>query len=255
MEALREDRIRALLSDPTLPVAVLAEADSTSSECRRRHAAGTERCLILAERQSAGRGRQGKQFFSPGGRGLYMSLMFAPAGGLPAADGFTAYAAVTAAQAIERVCGVSCGIKWVNDLYHRGKKVCGILTEAVGDTLIVGVGVDLLAGELPPELEDVVGALECDCDRNALAAALADGLMAWRPGREDFRAEYRARSIVLGRPIRFLHGGALRSGAAEELTADGGLVVAVDGRRIVLRSGEISLLSSGEAGFVRAGRK
>ena len=242
MEELNEKRIQAALADPTLPVSVLQSVDSTSSECRRRLAAGETRCLILAEQQTAGRGRQGKEFFSPAGRGLYLSLMFSPVGGIPAADGFTSYAAVCVRRAIRAACGIECGIKWVNDLFYHGRKVCGILTEAVGETLIAGVGIDLLSGDLPAELESIAGALDCSCDRCALAAAITNGLLAWAPSARDFWTEYRSASIVLGRHIRFLHQGGEQTGLAVNLTADGRLIAETENGRICLNSGEISLL-------------
>ena len=245
MEALQENEIRVWLRDARLPVVVMDEVDSTSSECRRQLTAGAPRCLVLAERQSAGRGRQGKSFFSPRGRGLYMSLMFRPACGIGALDGYTAYAAVAAARCIETHCGVSCGIKWVNDLYLNGKKVCGILTEAVDDALIVGIGINLLPGAVPEELSDIVGVLDCTADRNRLAADLVNELTVWPREGDDFRAEYRARSIVLGQRIRFLHRGEEKTGLAAALGEDGNLLVETAEGAVSLCSGEISLLGYG----------
>ena len=247
MTPLDGERIRALLGDDTLPVHVLECVDSTSTDCRRRLAAGEERCLVLAERQSAGRGRQGKQFYSPAGRGLYLSLLFAPEGGLRSADAFTAWAAVCTARAVETVTGRACGIKWVNDLYFRGRKVCGILTEAVGGHLIVGVGVDLRAGDLPPELRETVGALETDADRNALAAGIVRGLLDYAPEERGFYAEYRRRSVVLGREIRFLENGTEKRGRALDILDDGALLVETAEGRAALRSGEVTLLRTEQA--------
>jgi len=245
MDALCENSIRVWLRDARLPVIVMDEVDSTSSECRRRLAAGEQRCLVVAERQSAGRGRQGRSFFSPDGRGLYMSLMFRPEGGIGALDGYTAYAAVAAARCIETHCGVSCGIKWVNDLYLNGKKVCGILTEAVGDALIVGIGINLLSGAVPEELRDIVGVLDCAADRNRLAADIVNELTVWPHEADDFRAEYRTRSIVLGQRIRFLHCGEEKAGLATEIAGNGNLLVETAEGLISLCSGEISLLGYG----------
>lgn len=241
MEALNAEKITVLLHDADLAVTVYDTVDSTSSECRRRLAAGEARCLVLAERQTAGRGRQGRDFFSPAGRGLYFSLLFSPTGGIGAADGFTAYAAVCVRRALRELCGVDCGIKWVNDLYLGGRKVCGILTEAVGDALIVGVGIDILPGELPAELTETVGALGADCDRSALCAAIVNGLLAWDSGDRSFMAEYRAASVVLGREIAFLQNGEERRGVARDLAPDGSLLAEVDGALCRLDSGEVRL--------------
>ena len=242
MEPLNAEKITALLCDAECAVTVYDALDSTSSECRRRLEAGEGRCLVLAERQTAGRGRQGRDFFSPVGRGLYFSLLLSTVGGIAAADGFTAYAAVCVRRAVRECCGIDCGIKWVNDLYLGDKKVCGILTEAVGDALIVGIGIDILPGELPAELTDTAGALGVDCDRNALCAAIVNGLLAWDGGDRGFMEEYRAASIVLGREIAFLQNGEERRGIARDLAPDGGLVVETGGRLCRLDSGEVYLI-------------
>jgi len=242
MEQLNAARIREMLDAAAPPVYVFDTLDSTSTECRRRLAAGEARCLVLAERQSAGRGRQGRSFFSPGGCGLYLSLLFCPRGGVASADAFTSWAAVSTARAIGSVTGRECGVKWVNDLWYGGKKVCGILTEAVGEKLIVGIGVNLRAGALPEELRDVAGALERDCDRDALAAEIVRGLLAYDPEDRGFFAEYRSRSVVLGRRVRCLINGEPYIGTAVGIADDGALLVESEHELRALHSGEISLL-------------
>ena len=242
MEPLNAEKITALLQSADTAVRVYDAVDSTSSECRRQLEAGKSCCLVAAEQQMGGRGRQGRDFFSPAGRGLYFSLLFAPKGGIAAADGFTAYAAVCVRRAILDCCGIGCGIKWVNDLYLGDKKVCGILTEAVGDALIVGVGINLLPGTLPAELAETAGALGVDCDRNALCAAIVNRLLVWDGGDRSFMAEYRAASVVLGREIAFQKNGEERRGIARDLAPDGGLIAEVDGALCRLDSGEVRLV-------------
>lgn len=232
-----EAKIRAALADPALPLYLYDGIDSTSSECRRRLAAGEARCLVLADRQTAGRGRNGKRFFSPPGAGLYMSLLLRPEGGARHALGITTYTAVRAAEAVETLTGKRCGIKWVNDLYFDGKKVCGILTEALGDAVIVGVGLNLLPAAVPPELAGVMGCLDAPGARDALAGTLARGLLDYVPGDASHMPEYRRRNLVLRRRVRFPGG----EGRAVEILDDGGLVVETERGRVILRSGEISL--------------
>ena len=89
--------------------------------------------LVLTAHQSAGRGRLGRVFESPSGKGVYLSVLLRPA--VPAASAQTATigAAVAVCRAVQELCGLELGIKWVNDLYYQGKKVCGILTEAGTD--------------------------------------------------------------------------------------------------------------------------
>ena len=233
-----------------LPLFVSKSVDSTNSEARRLQAGGQKGSfLVAAEAQTAGRGRRGRSFYSPAG-GLYLTAALAGEASLEQALPVTAYAAVCAAEAVESVCGVPLGIKWVNDLYRGGRKVGGILTEAVTDFesgtvtgLLVGVGLNLCAPEaLPPELAGIVGGIGCgEGVKNELAAALGVRLLAYRPGDTSHMARYRARSVVLGRAVDFERGGAHRTGTAEAIGDDGALLVRTADGLEALRSGEITL--------------
>lgn len=236
--------LRARLKDAALPVYCYESLDSTSAECRRRHAAGQTRCLVLAGTQTAGRGRGGKKFYSPAGAGLYMSLLFPAAG----SEGLTPYAAVCAAEAVEKLSGLRCGIKWVNDLFFGDKKVCGILAERLGKCVVFGIGINLASAAVPEELRDIMGCLGLEASeasrlREALAAEIANGLLAWPPADAGYMEEYRRRSVVLGRRVRFRKNGAETDGIAVEIGDDGALAVDTLTERVVLRSGEISLCS------------
>lgn len=216
--------------------------DSTISECFRLLRSGqARRCLVLADAQTAGRGRLGRSFFSPPGAGLYLSLGFTPPGGVADAVGITTYAAVATAERIEALTGLRCGVKWVNDLYLAGRKVCGILTEAEGPFVAVGVGVNLTASAVPEELRDIVGWLDRADIRVPLAAGLTEALLAYRPGDASHMAEYRRRSTVLGKIVRFAERGMERSGRATAIRDDGALVVQTATGQRVLQSGEVSV--------------
>ena len=102
---------------------------------------------MLTAHQSAGRGRLGRRFESPAGKGVYCSVLLRPE--MPAANAQTATisAAVAVCRAVKKLCGLELAVKWVNDLYYQGRKVCGILTEAGTDLesgqlewLVVGIG-------------------------------------------------------------------------------------------------------------------
>ena len=103
--------------------------------------------MVLTSQQTAGRGRLGRRFESPAGKGIYLSLVLRPGLPMTEAQAVTVSAAVAVCRAVKRLCGLDLGIKWVNDLYYNGKKVCGILTEAGADIesgqlewLVVGIG-------------------------------------------------------------------------------------------------------------------
>jgi len=234
--------LRTRLGTEELPVFCYEELDSTSSECRRRMAAGQQRCLVLAERQTGGRGRSGKRFFSPEG-GLYLSLaMPVP----PDVVGLTCRTAVIAAEAIEAVTGNTCGIKWVNDLYFRGKKVCGILTEAVPEGVIIGIGINLSPTAVPPELRDIVGFLDCPEARERLAGDIAARLVRPWDGEKPYMECYRDRSAVLGRELACFAGERVFSARALEIDDEGGLVVLGPRGRETLRFGEVRILGKFE---------
>ena len=210
--------------------------------------------LVLAGGQTAGRGRLGRSFASPAGKGVYCSVVLRPP--LPAANAQTATigAAVAVCRAVRTLCGLELAIKWVNDLYYKGKKVCGILTEAGTDLesgqlewLVVGIGLNLTATaeDFPPELTAKAGSLypggPTPVSRAALAGAIGRELLALCPGFECLD-EYRARCFVPGHWVTVCTG--TETYAAQALSIDdaGQLVVQREGGRIeALRCGEVTI--------------
>ena len=185
-----EDGIRALLDFPDCTVRVVETVDSTNSMGKRLFANGESAPLIIvAEEQTAGRGRRGRTFFSPRGAGLYMTVALVPGQAVESVLGITAYAAVCVTEAILRLTGQSTQIKWVNDVFWNGKKICGILTEAMTDfesgtveSLLVGIGINLHPIEVPSEWKEIVGFLGCEEPiKNRLAAEIANALLRYRP--------------------------------------------------------------------------
>ncbi len=250
-DRLSAEGIRATLQ-ADIPVYCFESLDSTNNEAKRRLAGGEAGpFLIAAEEQTAGRGRLGRAFCSPRGTGLYITVALASGGSAESALGVTAYAAVSVADAVERLTGRQTRIKWVNDLFLGDKKVCGILTEAVTDfesgmleSLLVGIGINLRPGEIPVELQDTVGSLDCATPaKNRLAAAITDALLAYPPASPGYLSAYRARSLTLGRHVRWRQGEQSGEGVAVDIDSTGALVVqSNDGTRVTLRSGEVALL-------------
>ena len=171
VDVLNAAAVAAQLDEATvkaLQIEVVDRLPGTNAALRSRADAGAREGLVLiAQAQSAGRGRGGHSFYSPPG-GLYMSILLRPEIGARQAVGLTAMAAVAAARAAERLCGVPITIKWVNDLWKNGKKVCGILTEAALDLesgmldyAVLGLGFNVVAPAdgWPEDLRDVAGAL------------------------------------------------------------------------------------------------
>ncbi len=229
--------------------------DSTSTEARRHAEAGGEgNVLFLAKEQSAGRGRTGKSFYSPHGTGIYMTLLLDITDAPPASVvALTSAAAVAVAMACESVCGVRCGIKWVNDIYVGGKKVCGILAEsfeAHGKRFAaVGVGINLSTADFPEEIASVAGSLSKKQDKKTqreLTLAVCTGIFdiyeGLREGDFSYMQSYRERSAVLGKQISFWKNGIKSSGTAVAVSDSGALEVRLpDGSKETLSSGEITL--------------
>ena len=213
-----------------------------------------EGTVVLANAQTAGRGRCGRVFYSPCRSGIYMSLLLRPK--LPVEETLfiTAAAAVSVADAIDAAAGVRTRIKWVNDIYLQERKVCGILTEAGTDLesgqlewLVVGIGLNLTATaeDFPPELAAKAGSLypggPAPVSRAALAGAIGRELLALCPGFACLD-EYRARCFVPGHWVTVCTG--TETYAAQALSIDdaGRLVVQREGGRTeALRCGEVTI--------------
>ena len=190
--------------------------------------------LVLTAHQKAGRGRLGRRFESPAGKGVYLSLILRPALSAADAQSATISAAVAVARAVKALCGLELGIKWVNDLYYQGRKVCGILTEAGTDMesgqlewLVVGIGLNL-TGPAP-------------VSRAVLAGAIARELLSLCPA-FDCLDEYRARCFVPGHWVTVCTGAETYAAKALSIDDAGRLVVEREGgRQIALQHGEVSI--------------
>ena len=204
--------------------------------------------VLVAKRQSGGRGRLGRSFSSEDG-GLYVSILL-PFDGR-AAGRLTTCAAVLTARAIERTAPISVGIKWVNDLYAGGKKICGILAESVaredGRCALLGIGVNL-TNKLPSELSGIATAIFDECGREISPDALLDALLFEFSDFENINYneifdEYRHRCITLGKNIDVIpHDGEKYAAKAIDLLPDGSLLVEKEGNGEMIRvfSGEVS---------------
>lgn len=230
--------------------AVFDSIDSTNTEAKRKVLCGRDSpFLVIADSQTAGRGRMGRSFYSPSRTGLYMSLAIEITGGLSETVGITSAAAVSVFRAIRRVCGIETGIKWVNDIYLDGKKICGILAESFVEKdrlfAIVGIGVNLTTDSFPEDIRSTAASLDTDLSlKGALAAEICKELLTVIPEikKREFMNDYRKYSVVLGKKVIFNENGTSYRGFAESISDDGALTVLLEsGERRALASGEISL--------------
>ncbi len=199
--------------------------------------------LIIAGCQSGGRGRKGKSFYSPEG-GIYFSLLF------EADENFeliTPACAVSVCEAIKEMCGIEAGIKWVNDIFYGGKKVCGILTERFsrdGRTYTcAGIGINLNTKEFPGYLPEA-GSLGCDINGRELAELISEKLLDMNNDSSKNRIleEYESRLILKGKDIIYEINGSKYTGGVKGINEECNLLVENGkGETVTLKSGEISV--------------
>jgi len=260
-DLLSPGELAGALAGRTVGAALLCldTVDSTNNELKRRADTAPDGLAVLAQEQTGGRGRLGRSFVSPAGKGLYLSVLLRPQCVLADAGMLTAWTAVAVCRALERCCGVRAGIKWPNDIMLEGRKLCGILTEleleaetAALRHVIVGVGINVSqdAADFGPEVAPVAislaQALGRAPRRSQLAAevlsALDDLYRAFPAQKADYLARYRALCVTAGRAVRVLRPGQVRTGTAEAVNEDFALLVRWDnGEQEALSSGEVSV--------------
>ena len=215
--------------------------------------------VIIAGSQTGGRGRMGRSFHSPEGTGLYFTAILRPDCEAAELMHLTCAVAVAVADAIESVCDVKTGIKWINDLVCGTRKVAGILTELVlvpGSAkvaaAIVGIGINCrqTLEDFPPELRSIAGSLSMAAGKDVTPAALAAAIMEQLSGldghlltkKSAIMDRYRASCITLGREVSLHKADTVTHAIAVGVDAEGALVVEYpDGRREVVSSGEASV--------------
>ncbi|MBR0219826.1 MAG: biotin--[Clostridia bacterium] len=255
MERAEEAIRRALGSKwERIPVRLLSETDSTNLRLKEWFREGqiAPPYLLTADSQTAGRGRLGRRFVSPPGTGLYMSLLASPPSGTDCGL-ITILAAVAVCRAIEEMTDLRPRIKWVNDLFVRGKKVCGILAEGLSGPVVIGIGVNLRtpSGGFPPEAGPA-GALDADVEAPLLAGRIAryilDGLKS--PDDPTILDAYRQRMPLTGQTVRYTQNGQEKTAQVTGVAPDGGLMIEDDTGPHILRTGEVSLGSGALEGLL-----
>ena len=243
-------------------IEVLKTVDSTNNYAKKLAASsGISDYLVLSEEQTAGKGRRERSFYSPAKTGVYMSYILRPDMPVDDVQLLTICAALAVCDALESLYDIHADIKWLNDVYIGGKKVCGILTE--GDIelelfrykyIVVGIGVNTerVENDIPESIRSVFTAISDHTkkaiDRNPLAAEITRSFFryyrALQEGaseREKIVSRYRAKSCVLGKTI-LLDGDRNQTYTAWDISPQGQLIVESDaGERRTLNTGEISI--------------
>lgn len=236
---------------------VLPSVASTNTLIKQEYYDKPHGFTLVAREQTAGRGRLGRTFCSPDG-GLYFSVLLRLPFSLAHINRITLAASVAVCQAIENLCGIQPGIKWVNDIFMNGKKLCGILTEAsvegesgAVDFVVLGIGLNVrLMNDLPPEIQDIAGALAQYCTPPLRAVLVAEILKQLEKTilllEDDHFLEllqaYRQRLCMLGQTVQVIGDGQPYFAQAEDIDANGYLIIRrEDGTKKALYSGEISI--------------
>ena len=238
----------------------LETIDSTNTEAKRQAMAGApDGLVIVSEEQTGGRGRRGRSFQSPKGKGLYLTALLRPKLDPSQVADITAWVAVAASRAVEACCGLRPGIKWTNDLVLGGRKLCGILTELeleaeTGEpsAVIAGIGINVgqTDGDFGPALSRVATSLEQELGspvRRAdlavcLLRALDDMYAAFPAAKADYLAEYRARCVTTGHEVYLVRGEERLPAFAESVDEDFALLCRMpDGSRRRVTAGEVSV--------------
>lgn len=266
-DVLSDIFITKKLNEAGIDLKVITEktVDSTNNVVKRMAADGESNDLVvIAEEQTAGRGRRGRSFFSPEGTGIYFSFLLHPNAKIEDVPCLTTLAVTAEAVAIEKIAGISTGIKWVNDLWVNGKKVSGILTEGSSsfedgrfEYAVVGIGINLYEpkGGFPEEIKEVAGAVfpenaSRENIKNLIASQVIIEFMNYYKSFPDrsYIKDYEKRCFAIGNRVKLVN-------SDHESLGEEVLVLGIDedchlhvryddGREAYLNSGEISIRST-----------
>lgn len=256
-DKLSEEAINRYLNG-NYRISVFQEITSTNDVLKKM--AVTEHAdqgtTIVSDYQLGGKGRLGRSFYSPKGTGLYLSMLLRPTGSVIDNLMLTAQSAVSVYRAVKSVTGIELSIKWVNDLYYKGKKICGILSEGQAsmesgkmEYIVVGIGVNIYEPEdgFPEDIKNKAGSLlgkrseGQQIDRNELASQIIKEFYSLAENK-TLAPEYIEKNIVPGHDILVIDGTNIRSAHAIGICDDGTLeIVESDGRKNTLVFGEVSV--------------
>ncbi|QKJ88990.1 Bifunctional ligase/repressor BirA [Paramixta manurensis] len=253
IQLLNEENIVSQLNAPRL--AVIPVIDSTNQYLLERMDSLQSGDACVAEYQQAGRGRRGRQWFSPFGSNLYLSMYWRLEQGPAAAMGLSLVIGIVMAEVLQAMGAADVRVKWPNDLYLNDRKLAGILVELTGKTgdaaqIVIGAGINLAMRS--PDVSVVnqgwINLQEAgiEIDRNALAATLINKLRFALPefereGLAPFINRWSALDNFINRPVKLIIGSREINGIARGIDQQGGLLLEQDGQVKSWVGGEISL--------------
>ncbi len=239
-----------------LNIMIFDELDSTNNYLKRLGSNGEkENQLVIALGQTCGRGRMGRSFYSPNGTGIYFSLLLHPEYSIEKSLFLTVMAAVSVAETVIKYNKNDVKIKWVNDVYIDGKKVCGILTEGainsnkMLDYAVVGIGINVIAPKhgFPDDIKDIATAIfpgnKEEYIKEKIVADVVNGFFSMYNGDDkDFIKRYKEYSYLTGKEINIISGDKTRPATVIDITDDCHLLVKNENCEIEeISSGDVSV--------------
>lgn len=236
-----------------LNITIFDELDSTNSYLKKIGSSGEkETQLVIAISQTGGRGRMGRSFYSPNGTGIYFSLLLHPEFSAEKSLFLTVMAAVSVAETVMKYNKKDVKIKWVNDIYIDGKKVCGILTEGainsdkMLDYAVIGIGINVIAPEngFPDDIKNIATAIfpgkTEDNIKEKIVADIVNRFFKMYYGIDtDYVKRYKKYSYLTCKEINIISGDTVRPATVIDITDDCHLLVKNE-------KGEIEEISSGD---------
>lgn len=239
---------------PFYHVEVVSSVASTNDELKKKADHLSEGTVLIADHQSAGRGRNGRSFYSPEHSGIYLSIFLRPAFSLDTALKLTAAASLAVVDSLEKNYDIHPTIKWVNDVLIEHKKVTGILCEAGFemnssrmDYMIVGIGINVHSYTMPPELQSIAGCVEDfsthTCKRNQIIQDLLNSFYTYYSTMEDntFLPSYKSHSCLIGKEVTVMEGKSAYQAIVVDIDDQARLIVKKGQKILPLSSGEIHI--------------
>ena len=254
MEKITQTKIKNYIDDLPYTFEIFESIDSTNTYAKKIIVSESiDKKVIIAESQTKGRGRVGREFYSPANNGIYMSIILKTDSFFSDINLLTVAVAVATLKAIEKVTGLKSAIKWVNDIFINNKKICGILCENIIDYKsgkishsVIGIGINVKTTDFFPEnIKNIAGALMTEeLDRNELIAEILKNIynISQSVDFAEYLEDYLKESLVLHKNISFNKDGCEYIGKVVNITDSGNLEVELkDKRVIIIKSGVIRL--------------
>lgn len=259
IELLSEEKIVSHIESSNIvaKVEVHNVIDSTNSYLMRRLPnQNTPGQVCIAEYQSAGRGRRGRQWISPFGSHIYMSMYWSLEQGMSSAMGLSVVAALAVSDAIKTLYKTDVELKWPNDIYFKGVKLAGILIDLEGQAMepchcVIGIGLNINMPAKSAELvdqpwTDLSSAIGVEIDRNVLAASIISALIKRlevhsETGINTMVAQWHEHDVYFNKAVSLITGDKVTRGICRGINAQGALLLEVNGKVSPVYGGEVSL--------------